>query len=290
MTKKKPTLPPRKWYSLQQAADKLTREFGELVTIDDLLHYYQIDLLELSIHIGTSESTIKIGNNIFSTYEKLDGKDTYPRECLEFNLISEYEKDISIEHIFSMKKGTTNVYQNELIKTTITVYDQKLDELISINGFMNIWGNSAETHEDIEKIKEKGFNLGRINYLVSPNNGDNYRAVAIANLSESTQEDVFITLDNIYILASDLNNFLEGKETKQPNEIIENQKNKSPRQEANQLEFIRALLKAHYGTDDPNECRKLLYNGKLSKDFTRAKIAPDIISPETLRNWLKSEK
>ena len=45
MAKNKPTLPPRKWYSLQQAADKLTKEFGEPVTVDDLLHYYQIDLL-----------------------------------------------------------------------------------------------------------------------------------------------------------------------------------------------------------------------------------------------------
>ena len=43
MAKNKPTLPPRKWYSLQQAADKLTREFGESVTIDDLLHYCQIE-------------------------------------------------------------------------------------------------------------------------------------------------------------------------------------------------------------------------------------------------------
>ena len=56
---KKQTLPHRKWYSLQQAADKLTREFGEPVTIDDLLHYYQIGLLELSVYISTSAKTIK---------------------------------------------------------------------------------------------------------------------------------------------------------------------------------------------------------------------------------------
>ena len=53
---KKPTLPPRKWYSLQQAADKLRREFGEPVTIDDLLHYSQIGLLELSCLLYTSDA------------------------------------------------------------------------------------------------------------------------------------------------------------------------------------------------------------------------------------------
>ena len=290
MAKNKPTLPPRKWYSLQQAADKLTREFGEPVTIDDLLHYYQIDLLELSIHIDTSESTIRIGNNIFSTFEKINGKDTYSRECLEFYLISEYQNSISIPHIFSMTKGITTTYQNELVKTTIVNYDPKLDELIYIDGFMNLLTPLGNRKDDIEKIKENGFNLGRMNYLVSPKTGDNYRAVVITHLSEFSQEDVFITLDNIYILSSDLNNFLEGKEKQQANEIIANQKNRSLRQEANQLDFIRALLKTHYGTDDPNECRKLLYNGKLAKDFARAKIEPDIITPETLRNWLNTEK
>ena len=91
MAKNKPTLPPRKWYSLQQAADKLTREFGELVTIDDLLHYYQIGLLELSVYIATSQETIKIGKHIFSTFENIDGKKTFPRNILDFHLLSEYQ-------------------------------------------------------------------------------------------------------------------------------------------------------------------------------------------------------
>ena len=290
MAKNKPTLPPRIWYSLQQAADKLTREFGEPVTIDDLLHYYQIGLLELSVHISTHESTIKIGSNIFSTFEKANGKDTYPREFLEFYLMGEYKNSISIPHIYSMKKGSATVYQNKFVKTIIVNDDPKLDELIYIDGFMNLYVSLGNTREDIENIKENGFNLGFQNYLISPNNEIDDGAVVIFHLTDLTKEDVFITLDDIYILASDLNNFLEGKGRQQPNEIIESQKNKSLRQEANQLDFIRALLKTHYGTDDPNECRKLLYNGKLSKDFARAKIDPDIITPETLRNWLKVEK
>lgn len=51
MAKNKPTLPPRKWYSLQQAADKLTREFNEPVTSGDLLHYANQGLIELSVRI-----------------------------------------------------------------------------------------------------------------------------------------------------------------------------------------------------------------------------------------------
>ena len=66
MAKNKPTLPPRKWYSLQQVADKLTREFGEPVTVDDLLHYYQIDLLPFSTYINHNVERTCINDLVFS--------------------------------------------------------------------------------------------------------------------------------------------------------------------------------------------------------------------------------
>ena len=59
MDKNKPTLPPRKWYSLQQAADKLTREFGKPVTVDDLLPF--------SIYINHNVERTCINDLVFST-------------------------------------------------------------------------------------------------------------------------------------------------------------------------------------------------------------------------------
>ena len=44
-------LPPRKWYSLQQAADRLTQLFNQSVTSGDLLHYANQGLIELSVRI-----------------------------------------------------------------------------------------------------------------------------------------------------------------------------------------------------------------------------------------------
>lgn len=58
MDKNKPTLPPRKWYSLQQAADKLTREFGKPVTVDDLLPF--------SIYINHNVERTCINDLVFS--------------------------------------------------------------------------------------------------------------------------------------------------------------------------------------------------------------------------------
>ncbi len=58
MDKNKPTLPPRKWYSLQQTADKLTREFGKPVTVDDLLPF--------SIYINHNVERTCINDLVFS--------------------------------------------------------------------------------------------------------------------------------------------------------------------------------------------------------------------------------
>ncbi|TPH21501.1 hypothetical protein EUX52_04770 [Haemophilus haemolyticus] len=51
MDTNKPILPPRKWYSLQQAADKLSKDSGEYVTKQDILHYASQGYLELAIYI-----------------------------------------------------------------------------------------------------------------------------------------------------------------------------------------------------------------------------------------------
>ena len=185
---KKQTLPHRKWYSLQQAADKLTREFGEPVTIDDLLHYYQIGLLELSVYISTSAKTIKIGKHIFSTFENIDGKKTFPRNILDFHLLSEYQEDIFIQHLFSIKKGTETTYQNKFLKINVSNFNKEFDNLIFIDGFMNLLDAIGNGPKAIKDTIEKGINLARLNYLVSPDHGDDYRIVILTNLNENNKE------------------------------------------------------------------------------------------------------
>ena len=49
--KNKIKLPPRKWYSLQQAAEKLSQETNQTITSGDLLHYANQGLLELSVRV-----------------------------------------------------------------------------------------------------------------------------------------------------------------------------------------------------------------------------------------------
>lgn len=288
MAKNKLTLPPRKWYSLQQAADKLTREFNEPVTIDDLLHYYSIDLLELSIYIEKNESVIRLGDKTFSKINLYDEDGViFPYSYLHFEFLSKHQEDINIEKILSITKGAQSEYQNNIIKIKISGFKNN-ENAICINGFMNLWSSINKPHK-IKIIKDKGFLLNGLNFLVSPFYNDNSRTVIQFARDFECKEDIFITLDNIYILDSDLNDFLQGKRhEKNIGGIIE--KNIPPRKEANQTEFIKALIKAHYGTDEPEKVRTLLgKNGDLAKLFARQGIELNI-TPETVRNWLKTEK
>ena len=101
MAKNQIKLPPRKWYSLQQAADKLTRELNEPITIDDLLHYYQIDLLPFSIYIKHSPTETHISDIVFS--DLLQNENSLPMRTLNFNMISK-PQEITIGGILYQEK------------------------------------------------------------------------------------------------------------------------------------------------------------------------------------------
>lgn len=281
MAKNKPTLPPRKWYSLQQAADKLTREFGEPVTIDDLLHYYQIGLLELSVYIATSKETIKIGKHIFSTFENIDGEKTFPRNILDFHLLSEYQEDIFIQHLFSIKKGTETTYQNKFLKINVSNYNKEFDNLIFIDGFMNLFDAIGNGPKAIKDTMEKGINLACLNHLVSPDYGDDYRVVILTNLNENNKENIFIQLDYLYVLDSDLKAFLNGKnKEKDVEKIIE--KSKVGRKRDNRHKEIIEISK-EFSLKYPEANRESIKNAVMNL------LNIDDLSDEQIRRYLKEE-
>jgi len=278
---KKPTLPPRKWYSLQQAADKLTREFGEPVTIDDLLHYSQIGLLELSVYIATSQETIKIGKHIFSTFENIDKEKAFSRNIFDFHLVSEYKEDIFIQHLFSIRKGIETTYQNKLLKINISSYDKELDNLIFIDGFMNLLDAIGNGPKAIKDTIEKGINLARLNYLVSPDYGDDYRVVILTNLNKNTKENIFIKLDDLYVLDSDLKAFLNGEnKEKDVEKIIE--KSKVGRKRDNRHKEIIETSK-EFTVKYPEANRESIKNAVMNL------LNIDDLSDEQIRRYLKEE-
>ncbi|WGE51328.1 hypothetical protein NYR68_02760 [Actinobacillus equuli subsp. haemolyticus] len=78
MNQQKFKLPPRKWYSLEQASEKVSRELGEKVTEKDIIYYANQGYLELSIYID---------------FEKIE-KDEYKLEIRNSNLSDDLLDDV----------------------------------------------------------------------------------------------------------------------------------------------------------------------------------------------------
>ena len=282
MAKNKPTLPPRKWYSLQQAADKLTRELGESVTIDDLLHYCQIELLNISVYVGKALSVIRIGDLVFSEIELKNEEKILPKKYLNFHILGDYQKNISIEHIFDFRKGIQTEYTNGLVKMTLSGYDEKFDDVILIDGFMNLWAPIGNNPKDIKCIKEKGLRINGMQYLISPNRNEDFRIVIQMSLDWKCQEDIFISLENIYILESDLNAFIEGKEKSiDINEVIEKSKIGRPK-DARYKEIVETAKKLFLKYPEANR--------ESIKNTVMDLLNIDGLSDEQIRRYLKENE
>ena len=85
-------LPNRKWYTLQQAADKLTRESGEPVTVEDLIHYAYIGDLELCIDVY---------------YDNTDSKQNFNENRIKNCIID--DKEYAIDGLFIENGYTPNI-------------------------------------------------------------------------------------------------------------------------------------------------------------------------------------
>ena len=78
----------------------------------------------------------------------------------------------------------------------------------------------------MESFKEKGILLNDVNYLISPSSDKKYRYVIY--LSVLSDEPIYLSINNIYILDNDLNEFIEGKIIGSVSKLIEEQINISP--------------------------------------------------------------
>ncbi|MBV7387230.1 hypothetical protein KRX11_01005 [Pasteurellaceae bacterium TAE3-ERU1] len=68
-TKKPISIPPRRWYSLEHAAEKLTRESEQPITSRDLVHYWLSCKLEISIPAYFDLLTLDIGDQRLNANE-----------------------------------------------------------------------------------------------------------------------------------------------------------------------------------------------------------------------------
>lgn len=270
MTQKKIKLPPRKWYSLQQAADKLTRDSKEPVTVDDLIHYAATLNIELCIKVRKENGLVN-----FSIF-----REQQPSE-FSYRLINRCFIESTILQVSLWKP--VNLPKGNALESS------KNSNNLTVNGFLAIKPyhfRSSNFERYLLDKKLSDFYLTNPRELIKENIPLGCLEIIFKN-DETSQ--IIIDYRDIYVLSDELNFFMNtGGKLEIEKGKIRPVESISPRKKANQLEFIKALLKLHCGTDDPNECRNLL-SSSLEREFARAGIEVNI-TPETLRNWLRSEK
>ena len=275
-------LPPRKWYSLQQAAEKLTRDLKEPVTVDDLIYYACDGKLQLCTYITYIENkAINICNNLIKLDEK--NKIRIPKFNKRYFINSEgyeffsctcggFDSDDKVKYMDSF---TDNIEVTDFDKIYFGFTSFVFDVIVKKN-YISF----------IDDILINGFPI-KHSFLISPVTLDNQKPIL---MTVSFEKEIRIPTENLIVLNDDLELNKKGKSFLYPEcvlEILAEQKI-STRKKDNQIDFIRALLELHYDTNDPEKCRTLLNNGKLSRDFARKGIECNITG-ETLRNWLRAE-
>lgn len=279
-------LPPRKFYTLQQAADKLSRDFKEPVTIEDLLHYWTFDNLKISVYCFEHPIIFKLGNLGFYKSENIvKCHICFENECPQkidfdfFKFQNLNDRGSTIEEIF---KITEDIVEKR------TVEFEGLNYGLMCSGLFQILSNISIA-ENIKDIIDKGYLLSRsnINYLISPNQYNEELNEQIIIRFE-LEEDFYIDINHFYIMHYDLEQFINGNAKKINIDELINKPLRRDKQQ-NQANFIKALLQLHYGIEKPQDARNLLgLKGKLSKKFAAAGIECNI-SDNTLQNWLKDE-
>ena len=136
MTQEKIKLPPRKWYDLEQASEKLTNDLGKKFTEKDLIYYANQGYLELSVYIDFEFFEEDRKANFEIRNSSLQNSDIVTTQGI---LISLYRNPSDLYSLIEepkyMIKGK-NYIQGEFFKSIInnkTTRNERLSMLQSLN-------------------------------------------------------------------------------------------------------------------------------------------------------------
>lgn len=195
------SLPPRKWYTLEQAVKRIAKLTGEDVEIADLLHYWHIGKLNLSVYFVNYPKITQIGDIKF-----------FNKNLLALHIFKDSEEDYSLEDIFSQRQEPRLDQSNSFVKIKI-INHKKTNFSDYISGFMSLHCSiDTETNQGLNELINKGILLNCQNYLISPEEITDRRTIILFSLIFG--KDIYLPLDNLCVLDYDLMTFLRGETQK----------------------------------------------------------------------------
>ncbi|MDG6300691.1 hypothetical protein Q7301_02500 [Glaesserella parasuis] len=176
-------LPPRKWYTLEQAIKRIKQLTGEELEIADLIHYWYFKKIEIYAQIKISNEQIDVIGINDKFFKNTD------IHFKEFN--SKFENlNFEIENFFDKRYINHNsIFYNGFFYIIPTVY------------------NYAEIERFI--LNNKGISLNLCSSLATPPNKKKERIYFQFKHNDfEYSKSTFITYENLYILEKGIENLL----------------------------------------------------------------------------------
>lgn len=269
-------LPPRKWYSLEQAIKRIKQLTGEELEIEDLIHYWKIRKLEICTYCLMTPVEITIGNTILNNndgfslcicYDHREENDfKYKiKDVLEFVKLDERGNEYNYESaeynpITSIEEHYNPAYY--ITERPVTEDEIHGEGVFYIHGLLSVIPQYG-----INILKEVSFNSNIIQFVTPKNDENDYRiGLEIINFND----EIHLDKNQLYILNDDLEDFINNKAN--PPELEQYKHPKISTKTLNaQAEFLRNLIITQYGEDYANNIRRELDNpsSEIRQDFEK---------------------
>ncbi|QIM62908.1 hypothetical protein A1D29_06185 [Pasteurellaceae bacterium Orientalotternb1] len=264
------SLPPRKWYTLEQAAKRIAKLTGEEIEVGDLLHFWYINQLEISIFFRKTETTLTIGE--------------YKFDNEEFIFIEQPKYFITSDSKIEVIEGA--IYENFEIDNIFNkiLFD---DGYITYTGICSIVPSAFNYVEMEKEIIEKGICVNFAGNLITPKHSELKTRLSFfiqfKNFEKARYS--YLNKENLYILNDHLDDFISNR-SNELQSIAKKEKQPTTKTLNSQAEFIRNLITIHYGEKAANNIRNELENSRsrISRDFDENALkAP---SGKTVDRWI----
>lgn len=302
-------LPEREWYSLEGAIKEIKKKTGEELEIIDLLHFWNMGKLDLSVKIHISPFFIEIAKNSYRKkdimhFDVFDDFDTLLNETDKFKnllvIMSKAEANESIK-FFEDKNNfkdtlaiLSQAEENELSKISeekdsviLTEADEEYlilgeydNQAYFLSGFFSILPDddfkSFKSDLRQNRILLRAFHLAYKNLTDNREIKEDNAAISIFISFKESGKEQEISLDEIFITKDHLEQFLTGETNinlKEEREKFNQPKPISKPVQENQIAFIKTLLFMHYGVKTAEEARQLLRNSGKWDKFKREHAA-----------------
>lgn len=276
------TIPPREWYTLEQAIKRIYKLTGEELDISDLHHYWLIGKLNLRMPFSYSNGECYIGRIPLTAEEitiEQDGRIVadsfyYENDYCKINKQGEISEKLEVIGYFSVDW----IFEHALKREKEYQHWRGYYQRIRIEKCLRLH-TLKELREGDKIIYEDDVTLNV--YLSYPKN----------NYPKCDLDDLVITeQDLILFLKSEEKNIVYRRKelpNKFKKETSNNEIKPNARREQGMFNFIKILLDINYGIRDGKEARNAMNNGLLGKQIEGYKIERGVecIKGQSLGIW-----